>query len=163
MKAQKYPCGTPLVNLSFIAWNLTSYYTWQQFCISEKKSYMNNIFSAVWGQKENFHFYSQAICCHGCWRCRNNTGVGAKNKTAVYLPLLEPKKWYAQRSGAAVCFSECCHSSLYLIFSLSPSSSSTPHMPLLFFETASVWFLPVWLHFVWHRIMFGCCYSSLRL
>lgn len=157
MKAQKCPRRIPTVNLS-------SHYTWQQLCISEKKSYMNNIFSAVWGQKENFHFYSQAICCHGCWRCRNNTGVGAKNKTAVYLSLLEPKKWYAQWSGAAVCFSECCHSSLYLIFSLSPSSSfSTPHMPLLFFEAASVWFLSAWPQIVWRCIMFGCCYSSLRL
>lgn len=92
-----------------------SYYTWQQFCISEKKSNMNNIFSAVWGLKENFHFYSQAICCHCCWRCRNNTGVRAKNKTAVYLPLPEPKKWYAQRSDAAVCFAQRCHCSLYLV------------------------------------------------
>lgn len=89
-------------------------------------------------KKENFHFYSQAICCHHCWRCRNNTGVGAKNKTAVYLPLLEPKKWYAQRSGAAVCFSDA----------VIPLSISFSHFLLLrlliclcwLFEAASVCF-----------------------
>lgn len=40
---------------------LMSFYTWQQFFISEKKSYMNNIFSVGWGQKENFHFSSTSI------------------------------------------------------------------------------------------------------
>lgn len=127
METQKHPRGAPRVNaLSFfIARILMSYYAWQPSCVSEEKSY---IFSAARrGQKENFHFYSQAICYHCCWRCRNNTGVGAKNKTAVYLPLLEPEKLHAQRSGAAACFSERCHSSLYLIspLLLSPTSPSS--------------------------------------
>lgn len=69
-------------------------------CIREEVLHEQYL-STGWGQKENFHFYSQAICC---WRCRNNTGVGAKNKTAVYLPLLELEKWHAQWSDAAVCF-----------------------------------------------------------
>lgn len=116
--------------MCFISWILMSSYVWQQY-LSRNPTW-TIYFQQSEDKKENFHFYSQAICCLCYWRCRNNTGVEAKNKTAVYLPLLEPKKWYAQWSGAAVCFSKHCHSSLYLISPLSPSFS-TAHIPLLFF------------------------------
>lgn len=92
------------LHLVFPFSSLIFHHTCLQYWKSELKCCPYIIVSVDWGQKKNFCFYSQAICCHRCWRCRNNTGVRAKNKTAVYLPLLELQKWYAQWSGAAVCF-----------------------------------------------------------
>lgn len=155
LHSHRFTCLNILMEVLHVnPWILTSRYTWQQLHRTNPPP------TAVWGQKENFHFYSQAICRLCYWRCGNNTGVGSKNKTAVYLPLLERRKWSSLRRRA-VCFSE--HSSLYRISLLIPWLLTYSNCVFVF-AAASVSPLSRQLHFVWHCAACGSLpYSSQTL
>lgn len=84
----------PLIDvLCFIAWNLMSCYNWQQSLLSERKSCTNVIFSTGWRQRRTRTSIHKPFAATAAAEI---TGVEAKNKTAVSLPLLASGKWHAR-------------------------------------------------------------------
>lgn len=72
-------------------------------------------------EKQNFPFYSQTTCYHSNWECRNNTSVGAKNKSTFYLLLLLPHYRCDQRNTKTNLFS----SQTFVLYWDSPTLSLT--------------------------------------